>query len=92
MKPKHFDELKASVKQGGILHDLEAEYDELVRLRDENAEFLSDMVKIEKLSVERYILLSRAINYLRHHIEAHKCYDWKDAQALVTEYDGLQNE
>ena len=47
MNPKQFDELKASVKQGaGILHDLEAEYDELVRLREENKRLQYEFMRL----------------------------------------------
>ena len=66
MNPKQFDELKASVKQGGILHDLEAEYDELVRLRDENKRLRNAIVlAVYYMKLDnRYMVFKCLINAL----------------------------
>ena len=72
MDDNYFDELTESVMQGAsIMDDLEAEYDELVRLREENAQLISgirlvmDLLKTESPATA-WFYLNDLLRELKH--------------------------
>ena len=54
-------------------------------------EFNKALDEIERLQSES-ALLDRMADYLRHHVEGHKCFDFPDAKALLAEWEGLRGE